>query len=247
MINEIFLKKSYLQKIPHFIEKVRKKGEVLIIRSNDMKFSKEDWFNFLTKNCKLQPDRRHYNYDQTIDFIDWYKITNEKSKSTSFTFSTTKQPLHNDNAFFENGANINFFYMEKQVEHGGEQIIYFVDKLVQDLKEKNKALLKQLLVEKVLISKGNDEFKNHTEILKIKPYPMSFWNYFRTVKKCKKINNLCENFFDFVENKSISSHKSIKLFNNDCMVFNDKRILHGRNAFSAKNENDRILYQSMWN
>ncbi|ALS99057.1 hypothetical protein AT746_12815 [Lacimicrobium alkaliphilum] len=155
--------------------------------------------------------------------------------------------MHTDNAWFADPAEINFFVMQKQAESGGEQTIYPLSRLQEDLLAENRSLYEDLISIPVTIQKGDDEYQNHTPIIVEHTQPRIFWNYYRTLRDNKDIDNMCEQFFRFLEKKeSSSSVIKLRAESGDCFAFNDSRLLHGRLAFNAQKPRDRVLYQSMW-
>ena len=96
----------------------------------------------------------------------------------------------------------------------------------------------------VTISKGEDKYLNKTTIIK---NGNIFWNYYRTNKSAKVVEQMCDRFFKFLEKKESSKSVEIyKMDTDDGFCLNDLTILHGRLSYRANKKNDRILRQSMW-
>ena len=85
--------------------------------------------------------------------------------------------------------------MKKQVTNGGEQIVYPVSRLINDLEELDPSLLSDLISTPVTISKGDDCYQNTTPIIILKDGGRSYWNYYRTIKTDKFIKELCNPVF----------------------------------------------------
>jgi hypothetical protein len=167
----------------------------------------------------------------------------------SYAHSNTAQPFHSDNAWFQNGADINFFLMVKQAKEGGQQIFYPISRLLEDLNSKEPQLLHDLQNIQVCIKKGNTSLENNTTILRKKKDSFNiYWNYYRTQKSSPDIQRMCESFFQFLSHQEqTNSVIEVKCNSGDCFAFNDSLLLHGRKAFTATKSRDRILFQSMWN
>ena len=207
--------------------------------------SKDLWFNYLT--TKFTSDTRHFGFDLSLDSAKWWEISNQEDKSSSYAYSTTQQPFHTDNAWFSDPAEINFFYMEKQVAVGGEQIFYPVSRLLNDLQADDPSLLSDLLQTTVTIKKGHNSLQNTTKILIDEDGGKVFWNFYRTDKTDPFVAKMCERFFDYLSHKWLSpSVIPMKLASGESAAFDDMKTLHGRNSFMANKSYQRVLLQSMW-
>lgn len=223
-------------------------GEVLLIKNGRNEFSPEEWTEFLGGQCGLTLDTRHYDATGSgITHSKWWEISYQPEKATVYAHSNTRHPLHNDNAWFSDPAEINFFIMEKQASAGGLQSIYPVPRLIEDLASDDPALLSDLESIEVVISKGQGDQRNRTTIIKNAPSPLIFWNFYRVDKTDPAIKRLCETFFAYLEKREqTSSVEFIKCDTGDCLCFHDQKVLHGRTSFSATKPFERVLLQSMW-
>ena len=247
MINSIVFnsnKKSHLNDLKSLVYKVSLGCRVLSIKNYLNFFSINELMHFLKKEMNYILDRRHFDYESNSAQSDWWTIAYDPEKDKVYTYSKTRQPLHTDNSWFSVPAEMNFFYMEKQVEKGGENTFYPIDRLKTDLQKENPALLNDLENIKVIIQKGEGEDYNETSIIDDNKI---YWNFYRTVKDNNDINNMCNHFFEYLGKKErTNSVEVFKSHSGDIFCFNDLTILHGRLSYNAKIKNDRILHQSMW-
>ena len=222
--------------------------EPLLIRSGLNLMDLAGWHNYLKNHGAFQEDRRHFDSDSHVKLADWWEISYQPERASSYAYSKTRQPLHSDNAWFSDPAEINLFLMAKQAKSGGNQTIYTLTRLLEDLASDEPGLLDELLNTQVVIRKGEGFGKNVTTILVSKGNtPRCYWNYYRTDKSDPSINKMCNRFFRFLEKQeSTTSVTRLHCATGDCMAFNDSLILHGRDAFEAYHPYDRIMYQSMW-
>lgn len=223
-------------------------GEVpLVFRGGLYGADLEQIRDFLLGPCKLQHDRRHYTADASMTSADWWEISYQPDKAHSYAYSNTPQPLHTDNAWFSDPAEINFFVMRKQSVAGGEQTCYPLSRLMADLQAQQPALLDDLCNIPVTIKKGEGDYANHTTIIVADEDPKIFWNYYRTERSSSDVDQLCERFFEFLaKQEKTNSVELLRCESGDSFCFNDQKLLHGRTAFAANNAYDRVLYQSMW-
>jgi hypothetical protein len=248
-VTELYFKKlaGNEQAIKDEISRLEFSENVLVIRSGLDLLDLAGWHNFLRSHPQLQEDRRHFNFDSNLDMADWWEISYQPDYSSSYAYSNTRQPLHCDNAWFADGAEINFFAMKRQAHKGGEQTIYPLSRLVEDLMKQEPSLLDDLLAVPVKIKKGESGYEHLTTVIKNIDSPKCYWNFYRTEKDNRDIAKMCDSFFKFLEDQEKTpSVYRVRCNTGDCMAFNDSLILHGREAFAATEPYDRVLYQSMW-
>ena len=219
-------------------------NRVLIIKNGINLFNLIEWENFFIKKLSFTLDRRHYDVKSNLKMSNWWTINYDPDKETTYTHSKTRQPLHNDNAWFIDPAEINLFFMERQSTYGGENTFYPLERLLEDLSKNQPTLLNDLMNIEVVIKKGNIAKHNKTTIINNNAI---YWNYYRIEKKNNEIKNMCDTFFKFLEiRENTSSVETYKMDTNDLFCFNDLTLLHGRLQYDGKKKNDRILHQSMW-
>lgn len=222
-------------------------GSVAVFRGAGKVLSLDQWSQFLSRDCGFLHDRRHYNFSASLELKDWWEISYQPEKAISYAYSKTRQPFHNDNAWFSDPAEVNMFYMKKQAREGGVNMFYPLPRLMSDLQAEEPALLHDLCHVPVVIKKGEGEHFNRTTIIVPGPDARVFWNYHRTEKPDDAINQLCEAFRAFLEKKEATkSVERVHSASGDAFLFHDQKILHGRTAFTAEEPFERVLYQSMW-
>ncbi|MFG1493931.1 TauD/TfdA family dioxygenase [Halobacteriovorax sp. ZH4_bin.1] len=220
--------------------------DCLIIRNALNKYNIDEWSQFLTNICKLSRDTRHYQIDSTLVSADWWEISYDPLNSHTYAHSNTSQPFHTDNAWFQNPSPINFFIMKKQAITGGEQFIIPLDDLIDNLKLNNPELLNKLTSINVDIQKGTTDYKYRGPIINLEK-KLIHWNYYRTNKENKTINNMCDEFFNYLKSSHVLDIiQTIKLNTGDALCLADVKLLHARNSYEANNKGDRVLLQSMW-
>jgi hypothetical protein len=234
MYKELHLDTTELSDIATSLLALEHSDDALIIRAGkDRHISRSEWSQFLQEQCGFTLDTRQYSYEENLVLEPWWEISNQPDKADSYAYSTTPQPFHNDNAWFADPAEINFFVMEKQAISGGEQLIYPVSRLIEDLQDIDPILFRDLINIPVIIRKGSDEYQNITPIIIPEDGGRVYWNYYRTVKTDPLVNELCERFFAFLKRQeSSSSIYAVRCESGDSLAFNDQRLLHARNASS---------------
>lgn len=207
----------------------------------------QEWRAFLLERCYLKEDKRHFGFEGDLNSSDWWEISYQPEKASSYAYSNTMQPLHTDNAWFQDPAEINFFVMWKQAPKGGAQLILPLSRLLESMAHDAPALLSDLRSIPVVIKKGESSYSNNTTIITNEVKPKIYWNYYRTLRTSKEIDVMCEGFWRYL-GTIVNSNLVEKLYcqSGDCFAFNDTLLLHGREAFEAELPRERVLYQSMW-
>lgn len=221
-------------------------GSNALVIKNGLKIYKlNGWVSFLKNQMKFKNDDRQIVSEDNIERTVWWAIRYDKDRESVYTHSKTKQPLHNDNSWFSDPAEMVFLAFEKQALKGGQSTFYFLDRLIYDLEKEEKNLLDDLRHEEVIIRKDiTGKYFNRTTIIK---NDQIFWNYYRTIKDRPRIKQMCKKFFLFLEKKEkTKSVIKYRCNTNDILCFNDSKVLHGRLGFSALESGDRVLHQSMW-
>lgn len=277
MLRDIAIDNEDVPTIHNELERVKRSEDVLLVRGGAKVIHKDRWIELLETHCDLIPDRRHFDpqwaandarrnaimhrritkasgsavFEQAaedqIKPADWWEISYQPDREIAYAYSKTLQPLHTDNAWFADPAEINFFIMEKQAISGGEQTIYPITRLVDDLAAQDPTLLSDLSSIQVVIKKGDNDMFNTTSVIQMELQPKIFWNYYRTDKSSPEVAAMCEAFFNFLMRQSdTKSVEQIHCNTGDCLCFNDLHMLHGRTAFEAQKPRDRVLLHSMW-
>ncbi len=243
---EHHIKNNDLNGLINAIQKCVQGKDVLLIRDILKIYNLNDVVNILINQLGFKNDDRQLNLENNIERSIWWPIIYDKKRDGFYTHSKTRQPLHNDSAWFSEPAEMVFLGIEKQAKVGGETTIYTLERLLNDLEKEDKALLSDLQSIKVTVDKvKGGKYSNRTTI--IRNEDSIYWNYYRTDKRKKTIRLMCEKFFRFLEQKEKTN--SVEIFkgeSSDMICFNDTKLLHGRLKFEARKKGDRILHQSMW-
>ena len=245
---ELNKQETTLSKIGELILLLADEEVPLILRNAcNEDFSENEWFNYLESQCKLRPDLRHISFKGLVEEQNWWEISNQVDKSTTYAHSTTAQPFHTDNAWFSKGPEVNFFIMKKQASNGGENLFYPISRIIDDLERQNPSLLNDLSETEVTISKGNHDVVHKTPIIITEGSGKIFWNFYRTDKSDPFIHDMCQRFFSYLsDQQEKSSVIEVKCETNDAFLFNDQKLLHARRGFKASQNRERVLLQSMW-
>jgi alpha-ketoglutarate-dependent taurine dioxygenase len=177
----------------------------------------------------------------------WIDVRYLPDKQYTFRHSSTAQPLHTDDAYkpLKESATYVLFLVEKSAPDGGET--YFVDaaELAAYVREKNPGLLEQLLTLPVTFAK-HIEGKT-SPVLKVVDGEWEVtWNYYNVdPSSSADVLTLREEFQALLCSPETYKRLSygFRLGTSEGVVWHDRKVLHGRTAFSASHAGERIIWK----
>lgn len=150
--------------------------------------------------------------------------------------SNTRQPLHSDYAYYHETESPDWLmlYCIKPSEYGGKTHLFSTDSLISILKKYDPSLLEDIQTEVTWKYTGVDGDKIHKK--PILDGSRINWNYWQIKKELNTVEvmRIREEFFTFLENVIVGGNMydfSKTWSPGDCIIFNDKYNLHGRDAF----------------
>ena len=174
----------------------------------------------------------------------WIDITYDPAITNKYRTAPVAQPLHTDASYLDIRDNIQFFYCVSQAELGGATVFLdsrFLVELIAYAKETE--LLDLLQETEIVFSK--QKRRRVSPILRQADgdYRLN-WNYYCGDKNnSSTIKALFERFHHFLESRVVKSGlvTEVLLQKNDVVFFHDELVLHGRNAYFAKEKGQRSL------
>lgn len=164
----------------------------------------------------------------------------------AYRFSKNAQPLHTDESYLSQPAEVMFMHCLVQAPAGGETTFVDADTLWQQLQAHAPALAAHLLDRPVRFAKAGDA--RHLPIIAHTPTGRRLnWNY-HCVDPTESPENhaLAQEFrqflLDYVANTPAET--AIQLAPGEAVAWWDDQVLHGRRAFRAEATNDRFLLKS---
>ncbi|WP_052732832.1 TauD/TfdA family dioxygenase [Hymenobacter terrenus] len=164
----------------------------------------------------------------------------------AYRFSKNAQPLHTDESYLSDPAEVMFMHCLVQAPAGGETTFVDADVLWQVLQTQNPALATRLLNRPVRFAKAGD-FR-HLPIIAQTPAGLRLnWNY-HCVDPAESPENhaLAQEFRQFLLDhiSNTPAETAIQLTPGEAVAWWDDQVLHGRRAFRAEATNDRFLLKS---
>jgi alpha-ketoglutarate-dependent taurine dioxygenase len=164
----------------------------------------------------------------------------------AYRFSKNAQPLHTDESYLSEPADVMFMHCLVQAPTGGETTFVDADVLWQQLQLHAPTLAAQLLNRPVCFAKAGDS--RTLPIIAQTPAGLRLnWNY-HCVDPAETAENhaLAQQFREFLLThiNDTAAEVAIQLAPGEAVAWWDDQVLHGRRAFRAVATNDRFLLKS---
>jgi alpha-ketoglutarate-dependent taurine dioxygenase len=164
----------------------------------------------------------------------------------AYRFSKNAQPLHTDESYLSEPADVMFMHCLVQAPAGGETTFVDADVLWQQLQEQAPTLAARLLNRPLCFAKAGDS--RTLPILAQTPAGLRLnWNY-HCVDPAETAENhaLAQEFREFLlaHVTGTAAEVAIQLAPGEAVAWWDDQVLHGRRAFQAVATNDRFLLKS---
>ena len=238
-------------------EKFLNKKDYFLIIKNFGKTSKEIKDNIINFSQKFGKIISQDKYDKKFVEItpDIKKINKNKPKNKiKLRYHQTNSGgyIHSDGPQLSRPPKFVLMGCIKQASKGGYSILSSIDKIINELKKKDKKIL-STLKKKFLFERRGFYFENQKKILKkpvIETYNKEIkFRYLRSYMEeayrisskdmpASQVNAI--NKLDKLLSKKKNQYK-FKLNAGDMLLINNHRLAHGRSAFDLTNNNNRSL------
>jgi alpha-ketoglutarate-dependent taurine dioxygenase len=166
---------------------------------------------------------------------------------SAYRHSKNAQPLHTDESYISNPADIMLFYSVNKAVNGGGTTFIDSNVLIDFMKENNPILLDKLLNTDVRYKKAGEQ--RTEKIIDVKEDGLIHFNYnFYCLDKDETDENkeLNKEFFNFLQNYIANSHmiESVILNPGEAVLWWDELVLHGRTSYEVKKTNDRFIWKT---
>lgn len=165
----------------------------------------------------------------------------------AYRHSKNAQPLHTDESYIADPADIMLFYSINKAVKGGATTFIDGPVLLEYLKENNSELLEKLMSTDVRYRKAGEE--RTEKIIEIKEDGLIHFNfnyYCVDPNETEANRALNKEFFDFLQNYVAHSHmiEQVTLNPGEAVLWWDELVLHGRTSYDVKKTNDRFIWKT---
>lgn len=165
----------------------------------------------------------------------------------AYRHSKNAQPLHTDESYISNPADVMMFYGINKAVNGGATTFIDSTVLLKYMEENAPDLLQRLKVTDVRYKKANEE--RTEKIIDFKEDGQVHFNYnYYCLDKDETEENkaLNKEFFDFLQNFVAHSHmvEKVTLNPGEAVLWWDELVLHGRTSYEVEKTNDRFIWKT---
>jgi Taurine catabolism dioxygenase TauD, TfdA family len=180
----------------------------------------------------------------------WEDIRFDPRYSTTFRHHNAGQPLHTDGAYYADAPNTVMFYCERQATAGGATLFLDVADFERSLIADRPSLHERLTTVAVKFSKMGQLGREVRILDRDADGARMNWNYFRvSPEQSPDVTEMCEELRAYLQERFVDSGFALQLrmAPGDVVVFRDERVLHGRQAYTAKLAGDRLIWKCSFN
>ena len=179
----------------------------------------------------------------------WLEIRYDKSipDIMAYRHSKNAQPLHTDESYIKDPADIMLFYCINKAIKGGATTFIDGPVLIDYMQENAADLLKKLTTVEVSYKKAEE--KRTEKIIDIKEDGLVHFNFnyycidSEETEENKKLNT---DFFNFLQSYVANSYMAKKVVLNpgEAVLWWDELVLHGRTSYKVEKTNDRFIWKT---
>lgn len=165
----------------------------------------------------------------------------------AYRHSKNAQPLHTDESYLSNPADIMLFYSINKAPMGGATTFIDSTVLVNYMKENVPELLNDLTSTEIRYKKATEERTEKIIDIKENGQIHLNYNYYCIDKEeTEEHKALNKKFFDFLQAYIAHSHliEKVTLNPGESVLWWDEYVLHGRTSYEAKITNDRFIWKT---
>jgi TfdA family taurine catabolism dioxygenase TauD len=176
----------------------------------------------------------------------WLGIRYARALPDRYRHACVAQPLHTDYAYTADNPELALMYCERRAPSGGECLFVDGDDVVRLLEARDPPLLAELRAREVRFSKGRRAKRDR---IVSSDGDGTLLTWLRTCvdpDQPSEVRDVADRFAAFIARHVETSERviALALAPGEAVVWHDRRLLHGRSAFEAKQDGDRLLWKS---
>ncbi len=175
----------------------------------------------------------------------WMEVRYDPKFPDAYRHSANAQPLHTDGSYIPSFPNATLMVCVANAGDGGETVFIDGDDLVACMQREVPELLAAVQSRTIAHARSGDR-REAKIIEKVDEAILLNWNYYCVDMAMNPDGReMVERLFDYLQRSPlIREHiKAVKLLPGDGVVWKDRRVLHGRNAFVARQTSERFLWK----
>lgn len=174
----------------------------------------------------------------------WMEVRFDPSIPGAYRHSANAQPLHTDGSYIPEYPNATLMYCVAAAPEGGETVFLSGTTLLELLASESPTLLTRL--RSTPIPHARSGLRRTEPVLDADDTgPVLNWNYYCVDSDATiEARSLREELFTFLASPIVADHLvGVRLAAGDAVVWKDRRVLHGRNAFAASAVSERFIWK----
>ena len=175
----------------------------------------------------------------------WFEVRYDPAFPDAYRHSPNAQPLHTDGSYIPTFPNATLMCCVANAEQGGETVFLGAEALVAILEAEAPDLLDALQTVTIPHARSGD--RRELPVIRCEAGTLHLnWNYYCVAPDVgATVAALRERFFGFLRDSPgvRQALVTVKLRPGDAVLWKDERVLHGRNAFVARDTSERFLWK----
>lgn len=202
-------------------------------------------FKYLGKPVPLAEDVNKGGRESQRSGELWFEVRYDPKHPDAYRHSANAQPLHTDGSYIPNFPNATILGCVANAGEGGETIFIDADDLMSAMRDEAPDLLEGLSSYEMPHERSGDR-RAEKVIEQNDEKTLVNWNYYCVDQHIDHEGRaLAEKLFPYLQNSEQVKKNivGVKLAPGDAVVWKDREVLHGRNAFKATQTSERFIWK----
>ncbi|MCG8314852.1 MAG: TauD/TfdA family dioxygenase [Pseudomonadales bacterium] len=178
----------------------------------------------------------------------WIEISFDPDIQDRYRTAKVHQPLHTDASYLHHEDGMTFFFCRAKARKGGATVFLDSEELVSALLDDGQDYLyERLRCLDVCFSKAGNSITRPIVTEDEKGLNLNYNYYCLDAGNSDEVKEMVEEFQVFLEQRirNAGLPHAVILEPGEAVFFHDYRLLHGRNAYFAKDKNERCLVKGV--
>lgn len=165
----------------------------------------------------------------------------------AYRHSKNAQPLHTDESYIPDPADVMLFYSVNRAQKGGATLFVDLPEVAAHLKTVDPELFRSVTTEVMTYRKAERARSARILDLSVPGAPAINYNYYCLDPEASAYHKgVNQKFFEYLRDYVMGSHmcRGVPLNPGEAVLWWDHFVLHGRNAFTAEKTDDRFIWKT---
>lgn len=228
---------TYSPDLKNDVKNLVEKNKVVVIRDAPEDLNLNEYYSELGNSLGLLFKKDVDPINKKIIHDSWTTIKfDERYIEQTYKHSNKHQPLHTDYCNASIDLSLVLLICQEAAPIGGATFFIDGEHLIHILKEYKIELYNKLSSQEVFFGTSAPVFRNKAKVIDFDTdgNPILHWNYAVIAPdNNREILEICDEFHEFLEEYIVNGGVATKVYlsKNEAVIMNDKKVLHGRDAF----------------